>query len=254
MDALGWDSAHLLGDPSAPRLPRSSRSGTRTGYAALSAAMAAGPRRPGRNLRYLNLGTVLRLARKRYRQHPRGRRPAAGRHLPGPARTRTPGRRAVGAQDWQRNRGTASTTPSATHRQLAAFRTAAGLRARLRSLQVPALAIHGEDDPWASARVPRTASRQDHPRRPVLITYPGTGHEFPQHLLAHHSQPCARHRPSKRHPPASSRQPELHRRSAAAARPDGDGYRADTGQHRRHHLVFAWHGAAGAPYRGHSPR
>ena len=121
----------------------------------------ARPGGPVGNLRYLNLGTVLRLARKRYdNTREGGVQRLADTYLalcaPGHPVDEQWVRRTA-EESWDREHD-----PRATHRQLAAFRTAGGIRARLRSLQVPALVIHGEDDPWIR-RVPRTPSPRPSP-------------------------------------------------------------------------------------------
>jgi pimeloyl-ACP methyl ester carboxylesterase len=66
MDALGWDSAHLLGESLGATLAQVTAIRHPDRVRSLVCAVATGPGGPVGNLRYLNLGTVLRLARKRY--------------------------------------------------------------------------------------------------------------------------------------------------------------------------------------------
>ena len=119
--------------------------------------MATGPYGPAGNLRYLNIGTLLRLARKRYEQHPAegGIQRLADTYLALCA----PGHPTD--EEWVRATAEESLArehdPRATHRQLAAVRTAGGIRAQLRRLHVRTLVIHGEDDPWI-APVPHSPS------------------------------------------------------------------------------------------------
>jgi pimeloyl-ACP methyl ester carboxylesterase len=179
MDALGWDSAHLLGESLGATLAQVIAIRHPDRVRSLVCAMATGPGGPVGNLRYLNLGTVLRLARKRYdNTREGGVQRLADTYLalcaPGHPVDEQWVRRTA-EESWEREHD-----PRATHRQLAAFRTAGGIRARLRSLQVPALVIHGEDDPWIRPRAAHALAKTIPGAR--LITYSGTGHEFPQHL------------------------------------------------------------------------
>lgn len=179
MDALGWDSAHLLGESLGATLAQVTAIRHPDRVRSLICAMATGPGGPAGNLRYLNIATVARLARKRYdNTREGGIQRLADTYLALCA----PGHpideewvRATAAESWDREHD-----PRATHRQLAAFRTAGGIRARLRRLQVPALVLHGQDDPWIRPRAAHALARTIPGAR--LITYPGTGHEFPQHL------------------------------------------------------------------------
>ena len=178
LDALGWDSAHLLGESLGATIAQATAIRHPARVRSLVCAMATGPYGPAGNLRYLNTGTMLRLARKRYdNTREGGIQRLADTYLALCA----PGHPID--QDWVRQTAEKSWDrehdPRATHRQLAAFRTA-GIRAQLRRLRVPTLVIHGQDDPWIRPRAAIALARTIPGAR--LITYPGTGHEFPQHL------------------------------------------------------------------------
>jgi pimeloyl-ACP methyl ester carboxylesterase len=179
MDALGWDSAHLLGESLGATIAQVTAIRHPDRVRGIVCAMAAGPYGPVGNMRYLNVGTVLRLARKRYDDTREG---GVQRLADTYLALCSPGHpvdehwvRRTAEESWEREHD-----PRATHRQLAAFRTASGIRARLRRLRVPALVIHGQDDPWIRPRAAHALARTIPGAR--LITYPGTGHEFPQHL------------------------------------------------------------------------
>jgi pimeloyl-ACP methyl ester carboxylesterase len=179
MDALGWDSAHLLGETlgattaqvTAIRHPDRVRS--------IICAMATGPSGPVGSLRYLNLRTLLKLAIKRYGSTREG---GVQRLADAYLALCAPGHpvdvewvRRTAEESWDRDHD-----PRATLRQMRAFRTAGGIRARLRRLAVPALVLHGEDDPWIHPRAARALAATI--PGSWLITYPGTGHEFPERL------------------------------------------------------------------------
>lgn len=66
MDALGWDYAHLFGESLGATIAQVTAIRHPDRVRGLVCAMAAGPGSPASNLRYLNIGTLLRLARKRY--------------------------------------------------------------------------------------------------------------------------------------------------------------------------------------------
>lgn len=181
MDALGWESAHLLGESLgatfaqliAIRQPHRVRS--------LVCAMGGGAGTPIGMLRNTKLGLLLRLALKRYddtreasiqrlvdtyllmcsRKHPIDETWV----------------REIAEECWNRDHG-----PDGTNRQLAASRTGADLRAELARLKVPTLVIHGEDDPWIRLRAAHSLTKAIPGAR--LIAYPDMGHELPQHLWA----------------------------------------------------------------------
>jgi pimeloyl-ACP methyl ester carboxylesterase len=179
MDALGWDSAHLLGESLGATLAQVTAMRHPDRVRSLICAMAAGPSGPVGNLRYLNIGTMARLARKRYDNTREG---GVQRLADAYLALCSPGHPVD--EEWVRATAEESLDrehdPRATHRQLAAFRTAGGIRAQLRRLRVPTLVIHGEDDPWIRPRAAHALARTIPGAR--LITYPGIGHEFPQHL------------------------------------------------------------------------
>ena len=179
MDALGWDSAHLLGETLGATLAQVTAIRHPDRVRGIVCAMATGPYGPAGNLRYLNIGTLLRLARKRYdNTREGGIQRLADTYLALCASGHPTD------EEWVRATAEESLArehdPRATHRQLAAVRTAGGIRAQLRRLHVPTLVIHGEDDPWIRPRAALALARAIPGAR--LITYPGTGHEFPQHL------------------------------------------------------------------------
>ena len=179
MDALGWDSAHLLGETLGATIAQVTAIRHPDRVRSIVCAMATGPYGPAGNLRYLNIATLLRLARKRYdNTREGGIQRLADTYLA----LCSPGHPVD--EQWVRQTAAEALAreqdPHATGRQLAAFRTAGGIRAQLRRLHVPTLVIHGEDDPWIHPRAALALAKTIPGAR--LIIYPGTGHEFPQHL------------------------------------------------------------------------
>ncbi len=179
LDALGWDSAHLLGESLGATLAQLVAIRHPSRVRSLVSAMAGGTGGALSNLRNPKIGTLLRLAGKRYDDTREG----------GVARLvdtyllmcsrRHPideiWVRATAEESWDRDGD-----PGGTHRQLAAARTAGDIRAQLHRLQVPTLVIHSEDDPWIRLRAARALTQTIPDAR--LITYPDMGHEFPPHL------------------------------------------------------------------------
>jgi pimeloyl-ACP methyl ester carboxylesterase len=181
MDALGWDSAHLLGESLGSALVQMVAIRHPDRVRSLVSAMGVGPGGPVSNLANLNLGTLLRLAGKRY---PDTREGGVQRLIDTYMIMCSRGHpvdekwvRATAEKSWDREHD-----PGGTQRQLAASRTAGALKAQLRHLQVPTLVIHGADDPWIRPRAARSLASTIPGAR--LITYPGVGHEFPQHMWA----------------------------------------------------------------------
>lgn len=181
LDDLGWSSAHLLGESLGATLAQLVAIHHPSRVRSLVSAMAGGTGGALSNLRNLKIGTLLRLATKRYDNTREGDvRRLVDTYL------LMCSRRHPIDEEWVRATAEASIDrdqdPGGTHRQLAAARTATNLRAQLRRLQTPTLVIHGEDDPWIRLRAARTLAKTIPGAR--LTTYPDMGHEFPEHLWA----------------------------------------------------------------------
>ncbi|WP_052710922.1 alpha/beta hydrolase [Pseudofrankia sp. DC12] len=181
LDALGWDSAHLLGESLGATIAQMVAIRNPDRVRSLVSAMAGGTGGAIGNLRNVKIGTLLRLARKKYDDTREG---GVQRLIDTYTIMCSTGHpvdeewvRVTAEQSWDRDHD-----PGATHRQLAASRTAGDIRARLRQLRVPTLVIHGEDDPWIRPRAAHAIARAIPGAR--LVVYPGMGHEFPQHLWA----------------------------------------------------------------------
>jgi len=174
LDALGWDSAHVVGaslggmiaqtvairHPSRVRTLTSimSTPSTRIGRARLRALLALAPRRvPDRDAaarRYLHVFRII--------------------GSPGYPRD----------EEWMLDVGRRSHDrshdPDGVGRQLAAIAAAADRRPGLAGVRVPTLVLHGEDDPLIQvAGGQATAAAVPGAR---LVTYPGMGHDLPRAL------------------------------------------------------------------------
>ena len=73
-----------------------------------------------------------------------------------------------------------SNDPAGVARQLAAINASGSRRERLANVSVPALVIHGEDDPLVQIEGGRATAEAIPGAR--LVTYPGMGHDLPRAL------------------------------------------------------------------------
>jgi pimeloyl-ACP methyl ester carboxylesterase len=94
--------------------------------------------------------------------------------------------RARGARAFDRNR-----SPFGQARQLAAILAHGDRTARLRALSVPALVIHGEDDPLIPVECGRATAAAIPGAH--LITIPGMGHDNPRPVWPHAVQAISEH-------------------------------------------------------------
>ncbi|MFD3515646.1 alpha/beta fold hydrolase [Streptomyces sp. NPDC058657] len=175
LDALGWESAHLLGvslggavvQRVALRHPQRVR--TLTTMAAVPGDCAG-----LRSLRYVRLGTLARFARLKFPDTPEGDAEAAVavlRLLASPARPfDEQAARAAGA----RNRDGGLHDPQAQSRQIGAQWHGGPLE----SVSRPTLVLHGADDPLIKPGAARAIASRIPGSRLVLL--PGTGHELPE--------------------------------------------------------------------------
>jgi pimeloyl-ACP methyl ester carboxylesterase len=180
-DALGWDSAHLLGLSMG------------AGMAQLTALLHPGRVRtltlvsglpmggnPLRMLPYLHLGAFARLATRRYGPG----RAEQERMLVDVLRATYTATHPLD-EDWARRTAAESydrhpPDPAARRRQLAAGRAMKISRADLAQIAAPALVIHGEADPLVRPSASRALARAIPGAR--LVIYPGMGHGLPPAL------------------------------------------------------------------------
>ena len=174
LDALGWDSAHLFGHSMGGQLAQRTalrhpgRVRSLTSSASLPGdvgGLAAG--------RYVHLGLVARLARLKF---PQGRE--------GDLAVAVAATRAVAAPaysfDEQAVRQMAARDQASGVRDTAAQSRQAGAKwrgGRLSQLRVPALVLHGSDDPLLRPAAARRTAKAISGAR--LVIMPGVGHYLP---------------------------------------------------------------------------
>jgi pimeloyl-ACP methyl ester carboxylesterase len=180
LDAVGWDSAHVFGHSMggllaqriALRHPGLIRS------IAVSGAMPSDARGLGQ-LRHVRLGFVLRMSRLRFPEGPEGDVAAGlalGRAIASPA---YPFDEAAVRAAAEREAVSGVRDARAQSRQIGA--TWHG--GRLAELTVPALVLHGEQDPVVRPSAARATAAAIPDARLVLL--PGVGHDLPRALWRH---------------------------------------------------------------------
>ncbi len=181
LDAVGWDSAHLMGGSMGAALaqalaalhPDRVRSLILTQCLPVDAGLL-------RTLGYLKFATALKTARLR----PDGTRGGEIEHLVRLSRAvASPGY--PFAEDWARQAATIShdrspRDPNSTQRQLAAGR--AQKPPPLSAVSAPTVVLSGEADPIVRLRGGRQTARRIRGAR--FVSYPGLGHNLPEELWA----------------------------------------------------------------------
>ncbi|XVQ14630.1 alpha/beta fold hydrolase [Spirillospora sp. CA-255316] len=179
MDALGWESAHLLGSSlggaAAQRvaLRHPGRVRTLTSSSAVPGDMAG-----LRTLRYIRLGTLARLARLKFPDTREGdveAGVAVARILASPAR---PFDERAARESIRRSADHGIRDQRAQSRQIGARWHGAPISA----LRTPTLVLHGEDDPLIRPSAARRIAAAVPGSR--LVVLPGVGHDMPEHAWA----------------------------------------------------------------------
>lgn len=179
MDALGWESAHLMGGSMGAGLAQGMAmlhpDRTRTIVSAMGSPADASPLK---TMSYIKMGTMMKFMRLKAGDDPQSQidmlvdihRKIASPGYPFP-------------EQWARETAEISQersprVPTSTQNQLAAGR--ATRIPPLTAMTVPALVISGEDDPLIKVKAGRdTAARIPDSK---LVTYPGMGHNMPEEL------------------------------------------------------------------------
>jgi pimeloyl-ACP methyl ester carboxylesterase len=193
MDALGWESAHIVGASLGATIAQVVAVRHPDRVRTLTCIMSGGVGNALNSLRNMRIGTVLKMAGKRYPAGPEG-----------DAQSQVDVFRTMSSphhpfeEEWARHAARVAAERGvdrrATQRQVAAGRTAGDLRPQLRQLDVPALVIHGQDDPLIRVRAGRELAAAIPGAR--FIEYPAMGHEIPRHLfvtVADEIQQLAKH-------------------------------------------------------------
>jgi pimeloyl-ACP methyl ester carboxylesterase len=180
MDALGWASAHIVGGSLGATIAQVVAIRRPERVRSLTCLMSGGVGSPWNTLRNVRFGTVVKLAGRRY--------PAG---LEGDIQSQVDTFRVMSSpghpfeEEWGRRVARVSAERGvdrrAARRQVAAGRTAGDLRGELRRLTIPALVIHGRDDPLIRPRAGRQLAAAIPGAR--FVEYPAMGHEMPRHLF-----------------------------------------------------------------------
>jgi pimeloyl-ACP methyl ester carboxylesterase len=181
LDALGWDSANLLGLSMgagiAQHLTIRHQKRVRSLTLVAGLPMSVGP---AASLRYLHPGAFLRLATHRYGSD----RASQERMLVDVMRATCTAAYPL-EEDWARRTAALSydrmpPDPAARARQIAAGRSLRATAQDLAAITAPALVIHGEDDPLIKPSAARALAKAIPGAR--MVTYPGMGHGLPRPL------------------------------------------------------------------------
>jgi pimeloyl-ACP methyl ester carboxylesterase len=179
MDALGWRSAHLagtsLGGMVAQTLAIRHPSRVRT----LTSIMSTPAARIGTMPKPATLKAIMKLSgTPATNAEQAARKAVAMRRITGspgyPFDEREVGD--IGRRSFERHPG----APEDDQRQRAAVSVSGDRRAALRGLRVPALVIHGEEDPIIRLKAGQATATAI--PRAQLVTYPGMGHDLPRAL------------------------------------------------------------------------
>jgi pimeloyl-ACP methyl ester carboxylesterase len=174
LDALGWDSAHVVGVSMGGMVAQTLAIRHPTRVRTLTSIMSTPSPRIGRP----RLAAMAALASR-----PVADREAAGQRMVDTFRTiGSPGYpvdeawlRDVGLRAYDRCHD-----PAGTRRQLAAINASGDRRPGLAGVRVPTLVLHGEADPLVRPAGGRATAAAVPGAR--LVTYPGMGHNLPREL------------------------------------------------------------------------
>lgn len=180
MDALGWDSAHVMGASMGAGLALATAilfpGRVRTVTFVMGIAPAAGLSIAA--LRYINLASLARFGRiGRMTDNPVAAEVEVMRMLSSPNH---PFDEAWARSAAELSHARAPRDRGTTQRHLAAGRASIGLYRRLGEVTAPVLILHGADDPLARVSGARAMARRLPGAR--LQVFPAMGHEVPWHL------------------------------------------------------------------------
>jgi pimeloyl-ACP methyl ester carboxylesterase len=181
LDAVGWESAHIVGTSLGAGLAQLLSTSHPERVRTLTAIMSGGVGGMLNGARVIQFGVLLRLARQRFaddRAGQIGTQLAVIRAMSSPKHPFE--------EEWARRTAEISVDrggidPAATQRQTRAGWTTGNLTKKLNQLTIPALVVHGEDDPLIRVRAARQLAGAIPGSK--LVVYPAMGHELPTHLF-----------------------------------------------------------------------
>jgi pimeloyl-ACP methyl ester carboxylesterase len=180
MDDLGWESAHVAGASLGSAIAQVVAITAPQRVRSLTCIMSGGVGGAWNTLRVLRFGALAKLMTTRHSRDREGRIQAQVDVIRAMSSMKHPF-----DEEWVRRTAAIAAERggldnSATQRQFAAGRTTGDLTSQLRRLGMPALVIHGEDDPLIRPRASQDIASAIPGAR--LIVYPAMGHNLPSHL------------------------------------------------------------------------
>ncbi|MFC8800669.1 alpha/beta fold hydrolase [Promicromonospora sp. NPDC057138] len=177
MDALHWDTAHVFGHSMGGLLAQRAALRHPARVRTLTSSAAVPSDITGlANLRYVNFGTVAKIARKKHPRTRQGNIDAALDLARGIASPAYPFDEAAELERITRLADTGVTDGAAQSRQIGARWSGP----KLATLTAPTLVLHGDKDLIVRARAARTIAGSVPGSR--LVIYPGVGHDLPEPL------------------------------------------------------------------------
>ncbi|MBO2458281.1 alpha/beta fold hydrolase [Actinomadura violacea] len=179
LDALGWESAHLVGTSLGGMIAQTLALRHPTRVRTLTSVMSTPAARLGTMPKITTLKAIMKLSAMPVTGPDQAAREAvAMRRLIGSPRYPFDEKEVgdIGRRSYERHPG----SPEADARQRAAVTASGDRRKALTTLRIPTLVLHGEDDPVIRLKGGRATAAAVPGAR--LVTYPGMGHDLPRQL------------------------------------------------------------------------
>ncbi|WP_268961163.1 alpha/beta fold hydrolase [Nonomuraea cypriaca] len=179
LDALGWQSAHLVGTSLGGMIAQTLAILHPTRVRTLTSIMSTPAARIGTIPKIATLRAIMKLSNTPVTSPDQAAQEAvAMRKLIGSPRYPFGEKEVgdIGRRSYERHPG----TPEGDARQRAAVTVSGDRRKALATLRIPALVLHGEDDPVIQLKAGQATAAAIPGAR--LVTYPGMGHDLPRQL------------------------------------------------------------------------
>ncbi|MFF5208439.1 alpha/beta fold hydrolase [Streptosporangium sp. NPDC000396] len=179
LDALGWQSAHLVGTSLGGMIAQTLAILHPTRVRTLTSIMSTPAARIGTMPKIATLKAIMKLSNMPVTSPDQAAQEAvAMKKLIGSPRYPFDEKEAgdIGRRSYERHPG----SPEADARQRAAVTASGDRRKALATLRIPTLVLHGEDDPVIQLKAGQATAAAIPGAR--LVTYPGMGHDLPRRL------------------------------------------------------------------------
>ncbi|MEU7453987.1 alpha/beta fold hydrolase [Streptosporangium roseum] len=179
LDALGWESAHLVGTSLGGMIAQTLAIRHPSRVRTLTSIMSTPAARIGTMPKMATLKAILKISGMPVTSPDQAAQEAvAMKRLIGSPRYPFDEREVgdIGRRSYERHPG----TPEGDARQRAAVAVSGDRRRALAKVRIPTLVLHGEDDPIIRLRAGRATADAIPGAR--LVTYPGMGHDLPRAL------------------------------------------------------------------------